>query len=176
MINRDRARESLHGGEGDRPSGRAPERRAGAGGEGCLGGGWRPWTRRVRALRRQTRRRWACRDFRRRPGERRAGPLRDLTADLIRFLFDLLRAADWAIILPMEGYPAIVSLHGGEGDCRAGAAAGAAHDSRRRGGAAEAQPGGPDPGAGGRTLAVGPDGVAGSAGLTDSIDSDDWIS
>lgn len=38
--------------------------------------------------------------------------LRGLTPDLLRFLFDLLRAADWVLLPAMEGNPAIVSSPG----------------------------------------------------------------
>lgn len=38
--------------------------------------------------------------------------VRGLTADLLLFLFDLLRAADWALLPAMEGNPAIVTSAG----------------------------------------------------------------
>ena len=38
--------------------------------------------------------------------------LRGLTPDLLRFLYDLLRAADWVLLPAMEGNPAIVSSPG----------------------------------------------------------------
>jgi hypothetical protein len=38
--------------------------------------------------------------------------LRDLTPDLLRFLYDLLRAADWVLLPAMEGNPAIVTSPG----------------------------------------------------------------
>jgi hypothetical protein len=37
---------------------------------------------------------------------------RGLTPDLLRFLFDLLRAADWIMLPAMEGNPAITALPG----------------------------------------------------------------
>lgn len=38
--------------------------------------------------------------------------LRRLTPNLLRFLFDLLRAADWVLLPVIEGNPAIVSSPG----------------------------------------------------------------
>jgi hypothetical protein len=38
--------------------------------------------------------------------------LRGLTPDLLRFLFALLRAADWVLLPAMEGSPAIVTSPG----------------------------------------------------------------